>query len=136
MHLPSRKTLLACTIALFWAAAMAGAYWWYQLRYIRAFSEQTTLFAGEILRLPAELAGPGPIRLVHFWDPACPCNVGNQQHLSQLLEHLEIHSDPPGVAAIPVSAFHPDGRDDHVVRFCFAKQESTLAAAGERLCRL
>ena len=41
-----------------------------------------------------------------------------------------------GVAAIPVSAFHPDGRDDHVVRFCFAKQESTLAAAGERLCRL
>ena len=87
MHLPSRKTLLACTIALLWAAAMAGAYWWYQLRYIRAFSEQTTLFAGEILRLPAELAGPGPIRLVHFWDPACPCNVGNQQHLNQLLEH-------------------------------------------------
>ena len=41
-----------------------------------------------------------------------------------------------GVAAIPVSAFHPDGRDDHVVRFCFAKQESALAAAGERLCRL
>ena len=94
MHLPSRKTLLACTIALLWAAAMAGAYWWYQLRYIRAFSEQTTLFAGEILRLPAELAGPGPIRLVHFWDPACPCNVGNQQHLSELLSHYA----PLGVA--------------------------------------
>ena len=41
-----------------------------------------------------------------------------------------------GVAAIPVSAFHPDGRDDRVIRFCFAKQESTLAAAGERLRRL
>ena len=94
MHLPSRKTLLACTIALLWAAAMAGAYWWYQLRYIRAFSEQTTLFAGEILRLPAELAGPGPIRLVHFWDPACPCNVGNQQHLSELIAHFA----PQGVA--------------------------------------
>ena len=38
-----------------------------------------------------------------------------------------------GVAAIPVSAFYPDGRDDRVVRFCFAKQEATLAAAGERL---
>jgi len=24
---------------------------------------------------------------VHFWDPACPCNVGNQQHLSELVEH-------------------------------------------------
>ena len=88
MHLPSRKTLLACTIALLWAASMAGAYWWYQLRYIRTFSPQATLCSGNILRLPAELAGPGPIRLVHFWDPACPCNVGNQQHLSLLLEHF------------------------------------------------
>ncbi len=41
-----------------------------------------------------------------------------------------------GVAVIPVSVFYPDGRDDKVVRFCFAKQESTLAAAGERLRRL
>jgi hypothetical protein len=23
---------------------------------------------------------------VHFWDPACPCNVGNQQHLTELVE--------------------------------------------------
>ena len=38
-----------------------------------------------------------------------------------------------GVAVIPVSVFYPDGRDDKVVRFCFAKQESTLAAAGEKL---
>ena len=41
-----------------------------------------------------------------------------------------------GVAVIPVSAFNPEGRDDRVVRFCFAKQEATLAAAGERLRRL
>ena len=41
-----------------------------------------------------------------------------------------------GVAVIPVSVFYPDGRDDQVVRFCFAKQEATLAAAGERLRRL
>ena len=46
-------------------------------------------------------------------------------------------ADPQvGVAVIPVSVFYPDGRDDKVVRFCFAKQESTLAAAGERLRRL
>ena len=41
-----------------------------------------------------------------------------------------------GVAVIPVSAFHPDGRDDGVVRFCFAKREETLAAAGEKLRRI
>jgi len=37
------------------------------------------------------------------------------------------------VAAIPVSVFHPEEEDHHVVRFCFAKNEDTLAAAGERL---
>lgn len=41
-----------------------------------------------------------------------------------------------GVAVIPVSAFYHDGRDDRVVRFCFAKQETTLAAACENLCQL
>jgi methionine transaminase len=41
-----------------------------------------------------------------------------------------------GVAVIPVSVFNPDGRDDRVVRFCFAKQGETLAAAAERLSRL
>jgi methionine transaminase len=41
-----------------------------------------------------------------------------------------------GVATIPVSVFYPDARDDRVVRFCFAKQEETLSAAGERLRHL
>jgi methionine aminotransferase len=38
-----------------------------------------------------------------------------------------------GVAAIPFSAFYRDGRDDRVIRFCFAKGEETLARAGEKL---
>jgi methionine aminotransferase len=38
-----------------------------------------------------------------------------------------------GVAVIPVSVFYADGRDDRVVRFCFAKKEETLVAAAERL---
>lgn len=40
-----------------------------------------------------------------------------------------------GVAVIPVSVFYADGRDDKVVRFCFAKQEATLRAGAERLCK-
>ena len=85
MRLPSRSTLITSVFILVWASAMAGAYWWYQLRYLRSFSPQATVFSGEALRLPAHLTGPGPIRIVHFWDPACPCNVGNQQHLGELL---------------------------------------------------
>lgn len=38
-----------------------------------------------------------------------------------------------GVASIPVSAFYADGRDQHLVRFCFAKREETIDAAIERL---
>jgi len=41
-----------------------------------------------------------------------------------------------GVAVIPVSVFYGDGRDDRVVRFCFAKKDETLEAAGQRLRRL
>ena len=41
-----------------------------------------------------------------------------------------------GVAAIPVSAFFADGRDEHVIRFCFAKNEATLAAACAKLVAL
>lgn len=38
-----------------------------------------------------------------------------------------------GVATIPVSAFYSNGRDEHLLRFCFAKKEETLAAAISRL---
>ncbi len=41
-----------------------------------------------------------------------------------------------GVAAIPVSSFHSDGRDDKVVRFCFAKTEDLLEQAGRLLERV
>ena len=41
-----------------------------------------------------------------------------------------------GVAAIPLSAFYEDGRNQHFARFCFAKRDETLHSALERLARL
>ena len=41
-----------------------------------------------------------------------------------------------GVAAIPMSVFNADGRDDKLVRFCYAKDEETLTKAAERLCKI
>ncbi|PSL49283.1 2-keto-4-methylthiobutyrate aminotransferase [Chitinophaga niastensis] len=41
-----------------------------------------------------------------------------------------------GVAAIPVSAFYQDGKDDHVIRFCFAKKQETLELAAARLAQI
>jgi methionine transaminase len=41
-----------------------------------------------------------------------------------------------GVAAIPLSAFYGDGRNQGLARFCFAKRDETLNAALERLAKL
>ena len=40
-----------------------------------------------------------------------------------------------GVATIPTSAFYKYGKDDKVLRFCFAKKESTLEEATNRLMK-
>jgi len=41
-----------------------------------------------------------------------------------------------GVAAVPISAFHHQAPEAGILRFCFAKREETLEAAGQRLRRL
>ncbi|HEY4965286.1 MAG TPA: aminotransferase class I/II-fold pyridoxal phosphate-dependent enzyme, partial [Puia sp.] len=62
----------------------------------------------------------------------------------QIYSYAEISDEPDtvfaknlvanhGVAAIPVSAFYQSGKDDHVVRFCFAKKEETIRLAVEKL---
>jgi methionine transaminase len=41
-----------------------------------------------------------------------------------------------GVASIPVSAFYHNGKDDKVIRFCFAKKDETLMMAAEKLLKV
>jgi len=41
-----------------------------------------------------------------------------------------------GVAAIPVSSFYSDSKDEKVIRLCFAKTDDLLEAAGERLAKV
>ena len=41
-----------------------------------------------------------------------------------------------GVAAIPISTFYANGKDLHLIRFCFAKDNSTLEKAAKRLCAI
>ena len=40
------------------------------------------------------------------------------------------------VAAIPVSVFNANKKDQRIIRFCFAKDEQTLINATDRLCRI
>lgn len=41
-----------------------------------------------------------------------------------------------GVAAIPISTFYADGKDLHLIRFCFAKDDETLEQAAKKLCAI
>ncbi|NIF59203.1 pyridoxal phosphate-dependent aminotransferase [Enterobacter sp. Ap-916] len=41
-----------------------------------------------------------------------------------------------GVATIPLSAFYTDGTDNKIIRLSFAKDEATLRAGAEALCRV
>jgi methionine aminotransferase len=41
-----------------------------------------------------------------------------------------------GITAVPVSAFYKNGEDNKVLRFCFAKKETTLEKAVEKLSKL
>ncbi len=41
-----------------------------------------------------------------------------------------------GIAAIPLSPFYHDGRNQQALRLCFAKKEETLEKAAEILCKI
>jgi methionine aminotransferase len=41
-----------------------------------------------------------------------------------------------GVATIPMSVFNASGKDDKLIRFCFAKDTETLTKAANLLCKI
>ncbi|MBP1225026.1 methionine aminotransferase [Flavobacterium sp. 1355] len=41
-----------------------------------------------------------------------------------------------GVAAIPISTFYSDHKDQNLIRFCFAKDDITLESAAKKLCNI
>jgi len=65
----------------------------------------------------------------------------------QLLDYSGISDEPEvefatrlikeyGIAGVPVSSFYHDAKDNKAIRFCFAKENSTLEKAIEILCRI
>ncbi|EDQ2409847.1 aminotransferase class I/II-fold pyridoxal phosphate-dependent enzyme, partial [Salmonella enterica subsp. enterica] len=52
------------------------------------------------------------------------------------VEFCQWLTEEVGVAAIPLSVFCAAPFPHQLIRLCFAKQESTLLAAAERLCKL
>ena len=97
------------------------------LRLAAFYQEKRDFFRGLMAATPFELL---PCRGTYF-------QLARYDRISALPDRAfaEWMTREVGVAVIPVSVFYADGRDDKVVRFCFAKQEATLQAAAERLCK-
>lgn len=97
------------------------------LRLAAFYQEKRDFFRGLMAATPFELL---PCRGTYF-------QLARYDRISALPDRAfaEWMTREVGVAVIPVSVFYADGRDDKVVRFCFAKQEATLRAAAERLCK-
>jgi len=65
----------------------------------------------------------------------------------QLLDYSNISNEPEmdmavrlvkeyGIATVPVSSFYRTKENNNTLRFCFAKQESTINSAAEILCKI
>ena len=117
VHTPSQVAL---------ARFMAKPGWYEQLRAL--YQGKRDIFRQALASSPFELL---PCQGTYFQCVryAALSDEGDQAFVERLTrEH--------GVAAIPLSAFYPDGRDEGVIRFCFAKSATTLEQALERLRRL
>ncbi len=82
-RLSARHWLTVAAIAV-WLLAMLTAFLWFQQQFIRPFSDTSVKLAQLQLHAPKALSSPGAVRVVHFWQPGCPCNVANQAHLAEL----------------------------------------------------
>ncbi len=69
---------------------------------------------------------PGEGTYFQCVDYSAVSDMSEEAFCRHLTEHV-------GVAAIPLSAFYARGYEQRIVRFCFAKQDETLASALERL---
>ncbi len=101
----------------------------------------------EYLQLPAFFQQKRDLFLDLIKDLPFTLHQKSQGSYFQMLGYDQISSLPDkefaiwltkeyGVASIPVSAFNHNGKDDKLIRFCFAKKDETLIAAAEKLKRL
>lgn len=88
--MPSKRFLLALSSLTILLLIALGLWFWLRfgvanLRSFTETSQQAVFFSGGALKLPENLAGPGKVRVVHFWDPQCPCHRETDVHLNYLI---------------------------------------------------
>lgn len=67
-----------------------------------------------------------------YFQVADYSNISDENDID-FCKHL---TEKVGLAAIPISVFNASGKDNKLIRFCFAKQEATLIEAAKKLCKI
>ena len=67
-----------------------------------------------------------------YFQLASFASISEQSDVQFCEELIKNH----GVAAIPISVFYFDKKDDKLIRFCFAKDSLTLQQATLKLCAI
>lgn len=93
-----------------WALVVAIAFWWFEYRHWRQFSDAPIVFSAAALHpLYSRLAtNPGRPLLVHFVRNDCPCNRYQAAHIQTLQASLE------GIQQVYLYGDEPDLQDLHI----------------------
>jgi hypothetical protein len=91
----SLKNVLVGGLVFVWVASTVFAFWWFQFRNIRSFDSaavksQTVFFesgelGGRLETLVKSRNNLKAIKVVHFWDPDCPCSRFNEVHVKKII---------------------------------------------------
>lgn len=76
---------LGVTLVAAWLTLSATAFWWFEFKNYRAFSETTVLFDASEMAFPLDAPPRATVKIVHFWREGCFCNAPALAHLEQIL---------------------------------------------------
>lgn len=67
-----------------------------------------------------------------YFQVASYANISDEDDVTFCKKLITDH----GVAAIPISTFYSDHKDQKLIRFCFAKDDFTLESAAKKICKI
>lgn len=107
-------------LLLLWGTGMILAFWHFEGQYLRPVSRPPGAAVAHPERLsappctvldtqqgPVRLAGPGPVTLLNFWNPHCPCSRFAEGDVRRLIHDYQ----PRGVRFVTVIASGPTAAD-------------------------
>jgi hypothetical protein len=97
----SRGVLLPGLLA-FWGLGTVAAFWHFEGQYLRPAARPAgaaTVLPNTLPTVPTlttdrgtiRLGGPGPITLINFWNPDCPCSRYAEAHVRRLGQQYGAH---------------------------------------------